>query len=93
MDRPDAHHYDRPQRGHKVVGKDWTHYAALISFYGVIHFVANLYFEKTESGRGFAKFLQTWKTDSLLHLVLCALTVLTFGVAAILALGLALRGC
>ena len=76
-----------------LMAKDWLDTAALIGFYAAIHAAANWAWDNTENGRKWKAWLQNWRTGSFLHLILCALTVWTFGVCAILALGLALRGC
>lgn len=57
---------------------------AYIMVLGVIHFCAGRFFNETESGRRFRDYLRNWKTDSLLHLILCGFTVITFLWAGIL---------
>lgn len=61
---------------------------ALIVFYGCIYAAFGWWHENTEIGRGAVKWLRGWKTDSFLHLVLCAGSVYILGVCAILAAGL-----
>lgn len=77
------------QYGVLMADKSWTDYALLIGFYGLVHAAANWSYDNTELGGRFRKFCQEWRTGSLFNLILCALTVFTFGVVAILAVGLA----
>jgi hypothetical protein len=64
----------------------------MLCFYGGVHFAANQFFTKTATGAYCADYLKNWKADGWVHGILCALTVFTFGVLAIFALGMALRG-
>ena len=60
----------------------------LIGFYGLCYAAFNWWHENTEVGRNAVKWLRGWKTDSFLHLILCAGSVYILGVCAILAIGL-----
>lgn len=64
---------------------------ALIGVYGLIHFAFNQWTEHTLSGRWLRDYLRGWKTDSLLHLILCAGSVWLISCCTILAVGLAFR--
>ncbi len=66
-----------------------TVYAIAIS--ACCHCAFGWWTKNTETGRGLKNFLQTWKTDSPLHLLLCAGSVFILGACAILALGLTLK--
>jgi hypothetical protein len=61
----------------------------LIGIYGIIHFAFNQWTVHTVSGRWVKDYLRNWKTDDLLHLILCAGSVWLMSVCAILAVGLA----
>jgi hypothetical protein len=56
-----------------------------------IHGISNWWMTNTLKGREFKTFIQTWRTDSLLHLILCGGTVFIYSCLAILLLGLTLR--
>lgn len=63
----------------------------LIILYGFVYAGFHAWCEKTERGQRLRTFLQTWKTDSLLYLILCAGSVFIWSCCAILALGLTLK--
>lgn len=71
--------------------KDPMQAVQLALAYGAIHFAANWWQENTLSGMMFRDFCRTWKTDSLLHLILCGGTVFLFGCCGIVGLALFLR--
>lgn len=56
-----------------------------------LHGMARWWMTNTVAGSDFQTFLQTWRTDSLLHLILCGLTVFTYSCLAILLAGLTFR--
>lgn len=63
----------------------------LILINGMIYAAFHAWTNHTVTGQMLKRFLTTWKTDSLLHLILCAGSVFILSACAILALGLTLR--
>ncbi len=59
----------------------------LLLAYGLIHYAANEWREKTETGRRVTHFLRTWKTDWF-NGILTSITVLIFAWVIILAVAL-----
>lgn len=63
---------------------------ALVLFYGAVYFAWGQFIEKNRNGQDFAKFIREWKADGPLHWILCMMTIITFGIAAIFALAFTL---
>ena len=63
----------------------------LVLCYGVMYAAFHTWTEKSIWGIALKKYLQEWRTGSLVHLILCALTVYTFAACGIVALALTLE--
>lgn len=66
-------------------------YLYIVLFNGLIYAAFGWWTTSTDSGRGVKHFLQTWKTDSFLHLCMVGVSVFIWGVIGILALGLTFK--
>lgn len=65
--------------------------AILIGCYGLMYCAFDQWTKHTASGRYVKDYLQNWRADGFIHLILCAGSVWLLGVCAILAVGLAFR--
>jgi hypothetical protein len=66
-------------------------YLYIVLFNGLIYAIFGWWTTSTDSGKSLKHFLQTWKSDSFLHLVMVAVSIFIWGTAAILGLGLGLQ--
>lgn len=66
-------------------------YLYIVLFNGMIYAAFGWWTTSTDSGKSVKHFLQTWKTDSFLHLCMVAVSVSIWGIVGIFALALTLQ--